>query len=133
MTFGIRKVSQRLTPEQVVTLIVTSVLQEKRNRTKTLNRKELSNHSREFLMKGPLKWETDLYIFVRALFNERLRRYDITPTGVQITWSHVNIPEMQQSLFIQDHDSKEKKTHKRKNCWAQKFYKLYFYQSSQQM
>jgi len=85
-------------------------------------------------MKGPLKWETDLYIFVRALFNERLRRYDITPTGVQITWSHVNIPEMQQSLFIQDRDSKEKEnTHKRKNCWAQKFYKLYFYQSSQQM
>lgn len=63
----------------------SQMLQEKRNRTKTLNRKELSNHSREFLMKGPLKWETDLYIFVRALFNERLRRYDITPTGVQIT------------------------------------------------
>jgi hypothetical protein len=77
--------SKSLTPEQVVTLIVFSVLQEKRNRTKTLNRKELSNHSREFLMKGPLKWETDLYIFVRALFNERLRRYDIAPTGVQIT------------------------------------------------
>ncbi|CAG5105830.1 Oidioi.mRNA.OKI2018_I69.chr1.g2491.t2.cds [Oikopleura dioica] len=63
----------------------SSMMQEKRNKTKTLNRKELSSHSREFLMKGPLKWETDLYIFVRALFNERLRRYEIVPTGVQIT------------------------------------------------
>ena len=85
-------------------------------------------------MKGPLKWETDLYIFVRALFNERLRRYDIAPTGVQITWS-VNIPEIQQSLFIQesDHDSKEKNDTKEKTAEHKKFYIYYFYQSSQQM
>jgi len=69
----------------VLDIWTSQMLQEKRNRTKTINRTELSNHSREFLMKGPLKWETDLYIFVRALFNERLRRYNITPTGVQIT------------------------------------------------
>ena len=76
--------SKSLIPDQVV-LVIFSVLQEKRNRTKTVNSTELSNQSREFLMKGPLKWETDLYIFVRALFNERLRSYNIAPTGVQIT------------------------------------------------
>jgi hypothetical protein len=76
--------SKSLIPDQVV-LVIFSVLQEKRNRTKTVNSTELSNQSREFLMKGPLKWETDLYIFVRALFNERLRHYNIAPTGVQIT------------------------------------------------
>ena len=61
------------------------VLQAKRNSTKTMNRKELSLESREFLMLGPLKWETDLYVFIRALFNERLRRYGITPHEVQMT------------------------------------------------
>ena len=47
-----------------------SVLQSKRNSTKTRNRRDLSNEGRKFMMMGPLKWESDLYFFIRAMFNE---------------------------------------------------------------
>lgn len=69
----------------VIDIWNSDFLQAKRNSTKTMNRKELSLDSRKFLMLGPLKWETDLYVFVRALFNERLRRHNITPHEVQMT------------------------------------------------
>jgi hypothetical protein len=67
----------------VIDIWNSDFLQAKRNSTKTMNRKELSLDARKFLILGPLKFETDLYIFIRALFNERLRRHNITPHEVQ--------------------------------------------------
>lgn len=82
------EIFQKMLPayyDGVIDIWNSDFLQAKRNSTKTMNRKELSLDSRKFLMLGPLKWETDLYIFTRALFNERLRRHNITPHEVQMT------------------------------------------------
>ncbi|CAG5094363.1 Oidioi.mRNA.OKI2018_I69.XSR.g13488.t1.cds [Oikopleura dioica] len=43
------------------------------NTTRTLDKKHMSTAAKEFLMKGPLSHEMDLYVFARALFNEKLR------------------------------------------------------------
>ena len=61
-------------------------LQSKRNSTKTRNRRDLSFEGRKFMMEGPLKWETDLYIFIRAMFNEKMRRLGIEQSPLNVTW-----------------------------------------------
>jgi len=43
------------------------------NTTRTLDKKHMSTAAKEFLMKGPLSHEMDLYVFARSLFNEKLR------------------------------------------------------------
>lgn len=60
-------------------------LQTKRNMTKTSNRRDLSNDGRKFMMMGPLKWESDLYFFIRAMFNEKLRKLNIEPVEYNVT------------------------------------------------
>ena len=55
----------------------TPEVQMHRNQTKTINRKEVSNETREFFEKGPLKYNYDLYHYAKAIFNERLRRIGI--------------------------------------------------------
>lgn len=60
-------------------------LQSKRNSTKTRNRRDLSNDGRNFMMMGPLKWESDLYFFIRAMFNEKLRKLNIEPVEYNVT------------------------------------------------
>jgi len=57
----------------------TDEVQKHRNQTKTVNRKEVLPATREFFMKGPLRYAFDLYEYSKALFNERLRRNEIEP------------------------------------------------------
>ena len=57
----------------------TDEVQKHRNQTKTVNRKEVLPATREFFMKGPLRYAFDLYEYSKALFNERLRRNGIEP------------------------------------------------------
>jgi len=52
-------------------------VQDRLNHTKTVNNIPMSEASRKYFQTGPLKQEYDIYIFTRALFNERLRRFDI--------------------------------------------------------
>jgi len=63
----------------------SDTLQSKRNSTKTRNRRDLSFEGRKIMMEGPLKWETDLYIFIRALFNQKLREYQIETSPINVT------------------------------------------------
>lgn len=63
----------------------SDTLQSKRNSTKTRNRRDLSFEGRKFMMEGPLKWETDLYIFIRAMFNEKMRRLGIQQSPLNVT------------------------------------------------
>ena len=51
-------------------IIYFLALQTKRNSTKTRNRRDLSFEGRKIMMEGPLKWETDLYIFIRTDFEK---------------------------------------------------------------
>ena len=50
-----------------------SNIQNTRNQTQSLNKKELSEDASVKMKTTVLKYETDLYDFTRALFNERLR------------------------------------------------------------
>ena len=52
-------------------------VQAKRTATKTVKAVKMNNDSRAYFKDGPLKWEFDVYMFARALFNERLRRSNI--------------------------------------------------------
>lgn len=54
-------------------------VQTRLNSTKSVNNVKMNAESREYFQKGPLKEEYDIYVFTRALFNERLRKFGITP------------------------------------------------------
>lgn len=61
------------------------MVQEARNSTRTNNRKEISVANRAKMADHALKWEMDLYLFIRALFNERLARMGIQPHEIKST------------------------------------------------
>lgn len=63
----------------------TQVAQKARNSTRTSNRKEISAVNRAKMANHALKWEMDLYLFIRALFNEKLKRYNIEPHEIKST------------------------------------------------
>merc|ERR1712110_489611 len=52
-------------------------VQGKRNSTKSVNNVKMNAESRAYFQNGPLRKEYDVYLFTRALFNERLRRMNI--------------------------------------------------------
>ena len=53
------------------------VVQGKRESTKSVNNVKMNEESRKYFQTGPLRKEYDIYLFTRALFNERLRRMNI--------------------------------------------------------
>ena len=55
----------------------TPLMQMKRQSTKTVNVTPMSLSTRQFFMNGPLKYDFELYTFVRQLFNERLKYFGI--------------------------------------------------------
>ena len=50
------------------------------NQTKTVGRKEVSDATREFFSKGPLRFALDLYNYSLMVFNHRLKKFDIEPS-----------------------------------------------------
>merc|ERR1712176_1523320 len=57
----------------------SDAIQEIRNTTKTLGKQRLWDSTRRFLEQGPLKYEMDLYHFIKALFHRKLLAYGINP------------------------------------------------------
>ena len=70
---------------QIVSLLLFQVAQKARNSTRTNNRKEISAVNRAKMASHALKWEMDLYMFIRALFNEKLKRFNIDPHEIKLT------------------------------------------------
>ena len=54
-------------------------IQEVRNTTKTLGKQRLWDSTRRFLEQGPLKYEMDLYNFIKQLFHRKLLAFGINP------------------------------------------------------
>ena len=48
------------------------MIQQTKNQTKSLNKKQLSDAAVNKMKSSVLRYESDLYDFTRALFNERL-------------------------------------------------------------
>jgi len=69
----------------ITSLWSTQVAQKARNSTRTNNRKEISAVNRAKMANHALKWEMDLYMFIRALFNEKLKRFNIEPHEIKST------------------------------------------------
>ena len=75
----------KLLPSNLITILLFKVAQKARNSTRTSNRKEISAVNRAKMANHALKWEMDLYLFIRALFNEKLKRYNIEPHEIKST------------------------------------------------
>lgn len=56
----------------------TKLMQDKRSSTKTVNVTGMTEETRQWFIRGPLRFDYDLYMFVRQLFNEKLKKYGIT-------------------------------------------------------
>lgn len=57
----------------------SDAIQEVRNTTKTLGKQRLWDSTRRFLEQGPLKYEMDLYNFIKSLFHKKLQAFGINP------------------------------------------------------
>ena len=57
----------------------SDAIQEVRNTTKTLGKQRLWDSTRRFLEQGPLKYEMDLYNFIKSLFHRKLQAFGINP------------------------------------------------------
>jgi len=57
----------------------SDAIQEVRNTTKTLGKQRLWDSTRRFLEQGPLKYEMDLYNFIKQLFHRKLLAFGINP------------------------------------------------------
>ena len=57
----------------------SDAIQEVRNTTKTLGKQRLWDSTRRFLEQGPLKYEMDLYNFIKSLFHRKLLAFGINP------------------------------------------------------
>ena len=59
--------------------VLILAIQEVRNTTKTLGKQRLWDSTRRFLEQGPLKYEMDLYNFIKSLFHRKLLAFGINP------------------------------------------------------
>ena len=53
------------------------VVQQKRDSSKTAVKRSYSNSTREFMERGPLRYEMDLYNLIKSIFNQRIAQFGI--------------------------------------------------------
>ena len=59
----------------VFDILKSPKVQQKIKATKTLNVTKMSDESREYFRKGPLKYEAEFYEFAKAVFRQQVQKY----------------------------------------------------------
>ena len=62
----------------------TSVVQQKKDSSKTAVKQSYTNSTRQFLENGPLRYEMDLYNLIKSIFYEKINNFGIKISNSEI-------------------------------------------------